>query len=64
MNARFEFDLVRILGKRKPDDRITDEASEMQRELDAEHDRNARSEKKVYYPEGTIAPRRLKDANI
>ena len=63
MNARFEFDLVRILGKRKPDDRITDEVSEIQRELDAEHARRDRSEKKVEYPKGTLSPRRLSEVN-
>lgn len=37
-------------------------AIEIQRELDAEHDRQARSERQIYYPPGTIAPRKLSDA--
>ena len=36
-------------------------AEAIQRELDAEHDRQARSERKVYAPVGTFAPRRLSE---
>jgi glutamate racemase len=34
-------------------------AKEIQRELDAEHDRQARSGRQIYWPPGTLAPRKL-----
>ena len=36
-------------------------AEAIQRDLDAEHDRQARSERKVWSPQGTFAPRRLSE---
>ena len=34
-------------------------ARQIQADLDAEHYRRSRSQRKVYYPPGTVAPRRL-----
>lgn len=39
-------------------------AAEIQRELDAEHNRQARSERQVYHPPGTLAPRKLSECNL
>jgi hypothetical protein len=36
-------------------------AEAIQKDLDAEHDRQARSERKVWSPQGTFAPRRLSE---
>ena len=37
-------------------------AEQIQKDLDSEHDRQERSQRKVWYPEGVIAPRKLSES--
>jgi len=37
-------------------------AEQIQKDLDAEHYRQERSKRKVWYPEGVIAPRKLSES--
>lgn len=39
-------------------------ALKIQADLDAEHGRHQRSTRKIYYPPGTLAPRRLTENNF
>ena len=59
--AQKENNMINIFKRQpitiEPDPR----AEAIQRELDAEHDRQARSQKQVYAPVGTFAPRRLSE---
>lgn len=50
---RFNFDCKRIIEDTPPD---------IQRELDDEHRRYARSQRTVYSPRGTYAPRTLSES--
>ena len=36
-------------------------AEQIQKDLDSEHDRQERSQRKVWYPAGVMAPRRLSE---
>lgn len=60
--SHFEINFRRIFGS---DQNLIDEndprARQIQKDLDAEHERQARSERQVWYPPGTMAPRTMKE---
>jgi len=45
-------------------DEYDEAARQIQADLDAEHERQRRSTRQIYYPPGTVAPRRLADTPI
>ena len=57
LNAAFKRLFNTDLNLIEPDPR----AEAIQRDLDAEHDRQARSQRQVWSPPGTHAPRRLSE---